>query len=76
MEKFDHLKNIKNLVSNRLKTVGKKLPKNVTLKDLEILTGILAGKLDLDIDIAINAIESRVDKSCVAASKVTEREGK
>ena len=77
MKKFDHLKNIKSLLNQQLKKHGFKLPKNAELKDMAILSDIMAGKItEIDLGFAIAKIESRTDKACMAASKVTEREGK
>jgi hypothetical protein len=77
MKKFDHLKNIKTLLNQQLKKHGFKLPKNAELKDITILSDIMAGKItEIDLAFAITKIESRSDKACVAASKVAERESK
>ena len=75
--KIDHLKNIKSLLNQQLKKHGFKLPKNAELKDMAILSDIMAGRItEIDLGFAIAKIESRADKACIAASKVTERESK
>jgi len=77
MKKFDHLKNIKSLLNQQLKKHGLKLPVHAELKDMAILSDILAGRItEIDLAFAIAKIESRADKACIAASKVTERESK
>lgn len=71
MKKIDNLKNIKKLLNEQLKKHGHKLPKHAGLFDMAILTGILSGKTtEIDLDFAVAAINSRVDKACIAASKV------
>lgn len=64
------LKKLKKLTRDLLKSQGKKLPANTTLEDVKILAGIITGKLDLDLDLAISSIKSRKDKACVIASRV------
>ena len=77
MKKNDHLKNIKSLLNQQLKKHGFKLPKNAELKDMAILSDIMAGRItEIDLAFAIAKIESRNDKACLAASKVAAREGK
>ena len=77
MKKMDHLKNVKKLLNQQLKKHGFKLPKNAELKDMAVLSDIIAGRItEIDLAFAIAKIESRSDKACLAASKVTEREGK
>ena len=71
MQKFNHLKNVKKLLNEQLKKHGHKLPKHAELKDMAILSDIMAGKITkIDLDFAIAAINSRIDKACIAASKV------
>jgi len=77
MKKNDHLKNVKKLLNQQLKKHGFKLPKNAELKDMAILSDVMAGKItEIDLAFAIAKIESRNDKACLAASKVAAREGK
>lgn len=70
MKKIDHLKNVKKLLNKQLKKHGHKLPKHAGLFDMAILSGIMAGTTEMDLDFAIAIINSRVDKACIAASKV------
>ncbi len=71
MKKNDHLKNIKSLLNQQLKKHGFKLPKNAELKDMAILSDIMAGRItEIDLAFAIAKIESRNDNACIAASKV------
>lgn len=65
------LKKLKGLTRDLLRSQGKKLPANATLEDVKILAGIITGKLELDIYLAISSIKARKDKACIAASKVT-----
>lgn len=66
-----HLKNIKKLLNDQLKKHGHKLPKNAELKDMAILSDIMAGKItEIDLNFAIAKINSRIDKACIAASTV------
>lgn len=69
MEK-QKLHRLKSLTRDLLKSQGKKLPANTTLEDVKILAGIITGKLDLDIDLAISSIKARKDKACRIASRV------
>lgn len=64
------LKKLKTLTRDLLKSQGKKLPANTKLEDVKILAGILTGKLELDLDLAIASIKSRKDTACVIASRV------
>ena len=66
------LHRLKTLTRDLLKSQGKKLPANTKLEDVKILAGILTGKLDLDLDLAIASIKARRDKACVIASRVIE----
>lgn len=71
MQKFDHLKKIKQLLNEQLKKHGHKLPKHAELKDMAILSDILSGKItEIDLSFAIAKINSRLDKACIAANKV------
>ena len=72
MENKLKLKKLKALTRDLLKAQGKKLPANATLEDVKILAGILTGKLDLDLDLAISSIKARKDKACRSASRVIE----
>ena len=75
--KIDHLKNVKSLLNQQLKKHKLKLPKNAELKDMAILSDILAGRItEIDLAFAVAAIESRTDKACMAANRVAAREGK
>ena len=66
-----HLKKIKQLLNDQLKKHGHKLPKNAELKDMAILSDIMAGKItEIDLGFAIAKINSKIDKACIAASKV------
>lgn len=72
MENNLKLIRLKSLTRDLLKSQGKKLPANTRLEDIKILAGILTGKLDLDLDLALANIKARKDKACVIASRVTE----
>lgn len=73
--KFDHLKNIKKRLNDQLKQHGHKLPKHAELKDMVILSDIMAGKItEIDLNFAIAKINSKLDKACISASKVSDRE--
>lgn len=64
------LHRLKSLTRDLLKAQGKKLPANATLEDVKILAGIITGKLDLDLDLAISSVKARKDKACLSASRV------
>lgn len=68
MEK-QKLHRLKILTRDLLKAQGKKLPANATLEDVKILSGIITGKLDLDLDLALANIKARKDKACISASR-------
>ena len=66
-----HLKNIKKILNDQLKKHGHKLPKHAELKDMAILSDIMAGKItEIDLNFAIAKINSRADRACIAASTV------
>ena len=72
MENKLKLKKLKTLTRDLLKSQGKKLPANTTLEDVKILAGIITGKFDLDLDLALANIKARKDKACISASRVIE----